>query len=72
MKMKTYSTLLFSVNVYNLFGIKKKEVDIMLDLFILLVLVAPVAVVLAIANKSSKDYFDYDEKKCSYISRLTK
>ncbi len=44
----------------------------MLELLVLLLLASPIAIALIMANNASKDYFDYDEKKGSYISRVTK
>ena len=44
----------------------------MLELFILMLLFLPILVVLVKAFVASKDYYDYDEKKSRYISRVTK
>jgi len=44
----------------------------MLELFILMLLFLPILVVLVHAFIVSKDYYDYDEKKSRYISRVIK
>ena len=44
----------------------------MLESLVLILIVSPIAYVLVKANKAAKDYFDYDNKKCRYISRVTR
>lgn len=44
----------------------------MLESLFLILLVSPIIISLILANFRSKDYYDYDNKKLRYISRVTK
>ena len=53
---------------------KKREVIKMFTFWnlMLILLVSPVAIVLVKAFIASKDYYDYDERKARYVSRIVK
>ncbi len=44
----------------------------MFETLILILFVAPIAFLLFKATIASKDYYDYDQKKYRYISRIIK
>lgn len=44
----------------------------MLELLVLGLISTPIMIVLVKAFADSKDYFDYDNKKLRYVSRITK
>ncbi len=43
-----------------------------MELLVLVLIASPLAVVMTKAFLASKDYYDYNKKKLTYISRVTK
>ena len=72
MKMKAYYSFHSFKKVYNLFWNNEKRGYCMLEGLFLLLLSLPIVLVLINAFIASKDYYDYDSKKCRYVSRIIK